>query len=65
MLRDLIKRFRSITGFWMKIVKIVKSRVEFYERLRALEEIDKILDSLPKTETEIAAKLIREDRNSN
>ena len=48
-----------------EIRKFIERKVKEYKRIKALEEIDEILASLPKAEKGTARNYVREDRDSN
>jgi hypothetical protein len=47
-----------------EIVGFLWERVKYYEKLRALREIEKILSKHPELPRGTASKLVREDRDS-
>lgn len=48
-----------------EIVKFLTERVEYYRRLKTIEEIRKIVEKLPEAEPGTAERYVREDRDSN
>jgi len=64
-LREEMEELKDITDWRSEIVAFIEERIRTYKRLRALQEIDKILEGLPETPRGLAAKLVREDRDSD
>jgi len=48
-----------------EIRKFIEAKVREYKRKKALEEIDAMLENLPRTEKGTARKYVREDRDSH
>jgi len=64
-LREEMEKLKDVTDWRNEIIAFIEERVRTYKRLRALREMDKILEELPETPRGLAAKLVREDRDSN
>ena len=63
---DLKKKMKEVGINWSEEVrKFIKARVREHKRKMALEEIDKMLENLPKTEKGTEKKYVREDRDSS
>ncbi len=48
-----------------EIRKFIETRIKEYQKKKALEEIKKLHEKLPSTEEKVAAKYVREDRDSH
>jgi hypothetical protein len=64
-LREEMEKLKDVTDWRNEIIAFIEEKVKAYKRLRALQEMDKILEELPETPRGLAAKLVREDRDSN
>jgi hypothetical protein len=64
-LREEMEKLKDVTDWRNEIIAFIEEKVKAYKRLRALQEMDKILKELPETPRGLAAKLVREDRDSN
>ena len=64
-LREEMEKLKDVTDWRNEIIAFIEEKVKAYKRLRALQEMDKILEGLPETPRGLAAKLVREDRDSN
>lgn len=64
-LREEMEKLKDVTDWRSEIIAFIEEKVKAYKRLRALQEMDKILEELPETPRGLAAKLVREDRDSN
>ncbi|HII61037.1 type II toxin-antitoxin system VapB family antitoxin [Pyrococcus horikoshii] len=63
---ELKKEMKKIDINWSEeIRKFIEAKVREYKRKKALEEIDAMLENLPRTEKGTARKYVREDRDSN
>lgn len=64
--KELKKSMKEIEINWSEeIRKFIEKKVREYKRIKALEEIDAMLASLPKAERGTAKNYVREDRDSN
>lgn len=48
-----------------EIVKFLTERVEYYRRLKVIEEVRKIIEKIPGAEPGTAERYVREDRDSD
>jgi len=64
-LREEMEKLKDVTDWRSEIIAFIEEKVKAYKRLRALQEMDKILEELPETPRGLAAKLVREDRDSH
>ncbi|MEM0308737.1 MAG: hypothetical protein QXO64_07340 [Thermofilaceae archaeon] len=48
-----------------RTVSFLIERVKYYERLRVIKEVRKIIDQVPEAEPGTASRYMREDRDSN
>jgi len=63
---ELKKEMKKIDINWSEeIRKFIEAKVREYKRKKALEEIDAMLENLPRTEKGTARKYVREDRDSH
>jgi hypothetical protein len=46
-----------------EIIAFIEERVRMYKRMRALQEITRMLEELPETPRGMAGKIVREDRD--
>lgn len=64
-LKEEMEKLKDVTDWRNKIIAFIEEKVKEYKRLRALQEVDKILEELSETPRGLATKLVREDRDSN
>ncbi len=65
--RELKRRLEALKGevdWRSEIIRFLEERVAYYERLRALRELEEALASHPELPRGTAARLVREDRDS-
>lgn len=48
-----------------EIVSFLTERVKYYERLRVIREVRRVIESIPEAEPGTAVKYVRGDRDSN
>jgi hypothetical protein len=48
-----------------EIVAFIEERVRMYKRMKALQEINRMLEELPETPRGMAGRIVREDRDSH
>jgi hypothetical protein len=46
-----------------EIIAFIEERVRMYKRMKALQEITRMLEELPETPRGMAGKIVREDRD--
>jgi hypothetical protein len=46
-----------------EIIAFIEERVRMYKRMKALQEINRMLEELPETPRGMAGKIVREDRD--
>ncbi|WP_338248426.1 CopG family transcriptional regulator [Pyrodictium abyssi] len=66
--RELKKRLEALkdTVDWRsEIVRFLEERVEYYERLKAIREIEEMMKNHPELPRGFAARSVREDRDSS
>ena len=64
--KDLKKSMKEVEVNWgEELRKFIEKKIREYRRMKALEEIDKMLASLPRTKKGTARNYVREDRDSN
>lgn len=62
-LKEAMKELKDVN--WRdEIVKFLTERVEYYRRLKVLEEVSRIVEKLPEAEPGTAERYVREDRDS-
>jgi len=66
--RELKKRIDKLKSFvdWKKeIIKFLEDRVRYYERMKIVKEIHKLLETHPTFPKGSVVKAVREDRDSH
>ncbi len=63
-LKEEMDKLRDVVDWRKEIVAFIEERVKVYKRQKALREVVEILKGLPETPSSIAARLVREDRDS-
>jgi hypothetical protein len=63
-LKEEMDKLRDVVDWRKEIVAFIEERVRMYKRQKALREVVEILKGLPETPKGIAARLVREDRDS-
>ncbi len=64
--KELKRSMKEIEINWSEeIRKFIEEKVREYKRMKALEEIDTMLASLPRARRGTARNYVREDRDSN
>jgi len=65
--RELKEKMRELRDVdWRgEVVSFLIERVKYYERLRIIREVRKIIDEVPAAEPGTASRYVREDRDSN
>jgi len=63
-LKEEMDKLRDVVDWRKEIVAFIEERVRMYKRQKALREVVEILKGLPESPKGIAARLVREDRDS-
>jgi hypothetical protein len=63
-LKEEMDKLRDVVDWRKEIVAFIEERVKMYKRQKALREVVEILKGLPESPKGIAARLVREDRDS-
>jgi len=63
--REKMKAYSGLVNWPDEIRRMLISKIEEVERVRAVEEAVKLLARLPSTPKGTAVRLVREDRDSN
>jgi len=61
-LKEEMDKLKDVVDWPSEIRAFIEERVRMYRRIKALNEIDRILEELPETSRGLAARLVREDR---
>jgi uncharacterized UPF0146 family protein len=61
-LKEEVNKLKDMVDWPSEIRAFLEERVRMYRRIKALNEIDRVLEDLPETPRGLAAKLVREDR---
>lgn len=64
-MKEKMDELRGVIDWPEEIREFIRRRVEECLRLRALEEVSRELERLPKTPRGLAARLVRGDRDSH
>jgi hypothetical protein len=61
-LREEMEKLKDVD--WRnEIIAFIEERVRMYKRMKALQEINRMLEELPETPRGMAGKIVREDRD--
>ncbi len=60
-LKEKIEELRDFVDWRKEIVDFLWKRVEYYEKLRILKEIEKIMEAHPELPQGLAVRLIKDD----
>ncbi len=63
-LKKKMDELRSTINWSEEIRRYLERRIKEYEQLKAIEELEKIVESLPSCPRGTAAKYVRDDRDS-
>lgn len=63
-LKECMKELKDV-DWRSEIVSFLTERVEYYRKLKVIEEVRKIIDNIPEAEAGTAERYVREDRVSN
>jgi len=64
-LKRRLEALRDMVDWRSEIVKFLEERVEYYEKLKAIREIEELMKSHPELPRGLAAGSVREDRDSH
>ncbi len=64
-LKEEMDKLKDKIDWRREIISFIKQRIEEYRRAKILEEINRELARLPPSPKGLAAKLVREDRDSH
>jgi len=64
-LKEEMDKLREFVDWKTEIISFIEMKVKYYKKLKALDEVNKILDKLPKAPRGTAARLVRMDRDSH
>ncbi|MCS7385419.1 MAG: CopG family transcriptional regulator [archaeon GB-1867-005] len=63
-LKSKMDMLRSIINWSEEVRKFIESRIEEYEQLKAIEELEEIIESIKLLPRGTAIRYVREDRDS-
>ncbi len=63
-LKKKIEELKELVDWRSEIVEFLWKRVEYYEKLKVLREVEKIMENHPELPPGLAVRLVREDRDS-
>ncbi|MCD6368753.1 MAG: CopG family transcriptional regulator [Thermoproteales archaeon] len=63
-LKRKMDELRGLVNWSEKVRKFIESRVKEYEQLRAIEELEEIIKSIPMVPKGTATRYVRENRDS-
>jgi len=58
-------QLRSYINWSEELRKFVEMRIKEFEQKKAIEDLENIIENLPKTSSGTAARYVREDRDSS
>ncbi|MEN2974969.1 MAG: CopG family transcriptional regulator [Candidatus Caldarchaeales archaeon] len=64
-LKEKMDRLRKHVNWSEEIRRFIEQRVNVYERLKAIEELENLILGLPESPRGTASAYVREDRDSN
>lgn len=64
-LKEEMEKLKDRVDWRSEIIAFIRERIETYKRIAALEEINRELAELPPSPKGLAARLVREDRDSS
>ena len=64
-LKRKMDELRGLVNWSEEIRRFIERRVKEYEQLRAIEELEEIIRSIPAVPKGTATRYVREDRDSN
>jgi len=62
-LKEEMEELKDIIDWRNEIIAFIEERVRMYKRMKALQEITRMLEELPETPRSMAGRIVREDRD--
>jgi hypothetical protein len=62
-LKEEMEELKDIIDWRNEIIAFIEERVRMYKRMKALQEITRMLEELPETPRVMAGRIVREDRD--
>ena len=62
-LKEEMEELKDIIDWRNEIIAFIEERVRMYKRMKALQEITRMLEELPETPRGTAGRIVREDRD--
>ena len=62
-LKEEMEKLKDLVDWRSEIVAFIEERVRMYKRMKALQEINRMLEELPETPRGLAERVVREDRD--
>jgi hypothetical protein len=62
-LKEEMEELKDIIDWRNEIIAFIEERVRMYKRMKALQEITRMLEELPETPRGLAERVVREDRD--
>jgi hypothetical protein len=62
-LKEEMEELKDIIDWRNEIIAFIEERVRMYKRMKALQEITRMLEELPETPRGMAGRIVREDRD--
>jgi hypothetical protein len=64
-LKEEMEKLKDLVDWRNEIIAFIEERVRMYKRMKALQEINRMLEELPETPRGLAERVVREDRDSH
>jgi hypothetical protein len=64
-LKEEMEKLKDLVDWRSEIIAFIEGRVRMYKRMKALQEITRMLEELPETPRGSAGRIVREDRDSH
>ena len=62
-LKEEMEELKDLIDWRSEIIAFIEERVRTYKRMKALQEITRMLEELPETPRGLAGRIVREDRD--
>ena len=62
-LKEEMEELKDLIDWRSEIIAFIEERVRMYKRMKALQEITRMLEELPETPRGLAGRIVREDRD--
>ncbi len=62
-LKEEMEKLKDLIDWRSEIIAFIEERVRMYKRMKALQEITRMLEELPETPRGSAGRIVREDRD--